>query len=61
MVISYPVPHVLCSNVHLIGFVTHNMWGSELLGGGLHSPSAFLVRLCFKLQKNKVALVVSQH
>lgn len=34
---------------------------SKLLGGGLHSLSAFLVIFCFKLQRNKVALVVSQH
>lgn len=33
----------------------------ELLGGGLHSSGAFTVIFCFKLQRNKVAVVVSQH
>lgn len=51
----------LSSNVHLIGCVTQNMRGNELLGGALHFPSAFTVIFCFKLQRNKVALVVSQH
>lgn len=33
--------------------ISHNMWGNEVLGGGLRSPGALLVGECYTLQRQR--------